>query len=66
MSKASQYRDQSVEELEAGCEDLYKQLFQLRSQVSGTGARAEKPHLFRETRKNIARIHTILREKKQG
>lgn len=26
----------------------------------------EKPHLFKETKKTIARIHTLLNEKREG
>ncbi|MCB1135105.1 MAG: 50S ribosomal protein L29 [Chlamydiia bacterium] len=66
MSRATELRDQTVEELEATASDLYKELFGLRNTIKGTGARAEKPHLFKEKRQAIARIHTVLREKKKA
>ncbi|HJX29521.1 MAG TPA: 50S ribosomal protein L29 [Thermoanaerobaculia bacterium] len=60
--KASQVRDQSVEELRERERELSEQLFALRlQQVTG---QLEKPHRVREVRKDLARVLTILREKR--
>lgn len=62
MTKAKDYRDQSVEELRALYQDLSKELFQLRNEMKIT-RKMEKPHLLREKKKDRARVMTILREK---
>lgn len=62
--KASELRAKSVTELEALLLDLRKNQFELRMQ-SATGQLA-KTHLFKETRKDIARIKTIMNEIKAG
>jgi len=60
--KASQVRDQSVDELRERERELSEQLFALRlQQVTG---QLEKPHRVREVRKDLARVLTILREKR--
>ncbi|MCP5492445.1 MAG: 50S ribosomal protein L29 [Chlamydiales bacterium] len=63
MSKASAYRDQSIEELEAKQADLLKELFELKCQLS-LEKKIDKPHLLREHRRERARIQTVLREKR--
>ena len=59
--KASELRDKSVEELKAQLDELAKEQFNYRMQRS-TGQLGQ-PHLFRQTRKDIARIKTVLEEK---
>ena len=60
--KASQLRDHTVEELADKERELCEQLFALRLQkVTG---QLEKPSRIREVRKDLARILTILREKR--
>jgi large subunit ribosomal protein L29 len=59
--KASQMRDQTVEDLRDKERDLSEQLFALRLQkVTG---QLEKPSRVRELRKDLARVLTVLREK---
>ena len=59
--KASQMRDQTVEDLRDRERDLCEQLFALRLQkVTG---QLEKPSRVRELRKDLARVLTVLREK---
>jgi large subunit ribosomal protein L29 len=58
--KAKDYRGLSKEELAGKLEDFRKQLMELEFKRRTGG---EKPHLFKQTKKNIARILTILREK---
>jgi large subunit ribosomal protein L29 len=59
--KASQMRDQTVEELRAKEHELSEQLFALRlQQVTG---QLEKPSRVRDLRKDLARVLTVLREK---
>lgn len=62
MAKADQYRDQSTQELEAVYEDIRKELFQLRNDVRRT-KKTDKPHLFRQKKKDLARILTVINEK---
>jgi large subunit ribosomal protein L29 len=60
--KASQFRDQTLEELQDRERDLSEQLFALRLQkVTG---QLEKPARVRQVRKDLARVLTILREKR--
>lgn len=65
MSKAKDLRDQSIEELEAAYGDTRKELFELRNQKERE-KKLEKPHLLRSARKEIARLLTIINEKKSG
>jgi large subunit ribosomal protein L29 len=59
--KASQMRDQTVDDLRDKERDLCEQLFALRLQkVTG---QLEKPSRVRELRKDLARVLTVLREK---
>jgi large subunit ribosomal protein L29 len=60
--KASQLRDLSVEELQDRERELSEQLFALRLQkVTG---QLEKPHRVPEVRRDLARLLTVLREKR--
>ena len=60
--KASQLRDQTVEELRDKERDLAEQLFALRLQkVTG---QLEKPSRVRQVRKDLARVMTVLNEKR--
>jgi len=60
--KASPNRDLSVEELRDRERELSEQLFALRLQkVTG---QLEKPHRVQEVRRDLARLLTILREKR--
>jgi large subunit ribosomal protein L29 len=60
--KASQFRDQTTEELHERERELSEQLFALRLQkVTG---QLEKPARVREVRRDLARVMTILREKR--
>jgi len=61
MTKTRDLRNLSEEELKSKESSLYQELSKLNQQrYSG---RVEKPHLFQQIRKDIARIKTILREK---
>jgi large subunit ribosomal protein L29 len=58
--KAQEFRGLSKEELQNKVEELRKQFMDLNfKRRSGV----EKPHLFAQIRKDIARILTVLREK---
>jgi large subunit ribosomal protein L29 len=60
--KARELRDQTVEELKDKERDLADQLFALRLQkVTG---QLEKPARVRDVRKDMARVMTVLREKR--
>lgn len=62
--KASELREKSVEELEQREQELAEQLFALRLQK--TTGQLEKPAKMRTARKDLARVLTVLNEKKQG
>lgn len=59
--KASELREKSVEELQQELESLAKDQFTYRMQRS-TGQLGQ-PHLMKQTRRDIARIKTVLEEK---
>jgi large subunit ribosomal protein L29 len=65
MYKAKELRDQSLEELEALYQDTCKKLFQLINQFKAEKKR-ENPHEIRHARKDIARLLTIITEKRKG
>jgi large subunit ribosomal protein L29 len=60
--KTKEIRELSATELETKLRDTREQLLQLRLRKQ-TG-QVEKPHLLREYRKDIARLETILKQKK--
>ena len=62
--KASALREKTVEELRKDQEDLQTQLFKLRFQQS-TG-QAENPHRIRGVRRDLARVMTVLNEKRRN
>ena len=63
MYKEKNLRDQSIEELEAIYEDSCKKLFELNNQFRSQKKR-EKPHEIKHARKDIARLLTVLSEKR--
>ena len=64
MSKTSELRDLSVEDLRQRERDLDDQIFRLRLQKS-TG-QLESPVKVRTGRRERARVKTIIREKERG
>ncbi|OEU49026.1 MAG: 50S ribosomal protein L29 [Desulfuromonadales bacterium C00003096] len=60
--KGSELRDLSVEELESKSQELNQELFNLKFQLA-TG-QLENSARLPQTRKDIARVMTILREKR--
>ena len=65
MLKAKDIRDQSVEEIEATYRDISKELFLLVNEMRLT-KKLEKPHLIQEKKRDIARLLTVLNEKKKN
>lgn len=61
--KIKELRNLSHEELEQKEKSLKEELFKLNLQRYGGSV--EKPHLFLSVKKDIARIRTILSEKKE-
>ncbi|MFN7967476.1 MAG: 50S ribosomal protein L29 [Acidobacteriota bacterium] len=61
MLKPQKLRDMNDAELAREAEDLKRSLFNLRLQKA-TG-QLEKPHKLRETRRDIARVETILKQR---
>ncbi len=62
--KARDLRALSGEELENKLRELRKQLMELNFQRKT--AKVEKPHLFKQIKKDIARILTILNERRKN
>jgi large subunit ribosomal protein L29 len=58
----SELRKMSIEELQKELLALAKEQFNLRIQ-KGVGQQSPQTHLFRNARRQVARIKTILREK---
>ena len=59
--KASEIRAMSVEELKSKLKDLKSELFNLRFQLAIN--QLENPMRIKAVKKDIARIHTVIREK---
>ncbi|MFT6791454.1 MAG: large subunit ribosomal protein L29 [Cellvibrionaceae bacterium] len=62
--KTSELREKTVQELNDELLSNLDERFKLRMQVSS--GQEVKTHLFKQTRRQIARIKTILTEKKAG
>lgn len=62
--KAAELRAKDVAELEKELVSLRKEQFNLRMAM-GSGQMI-RPHLFNEARKNIARVKTVITEKKRS
>ena len=61
MIKSNELRNMTVDEIMLKVEALKKELFGLRTEAKA--GRIEKPHKISETRKDIARCETVMREK---
>ncbi|MBB72233.1 MAG: 50S ribosomal protein L29 [Legionellales bacterium] len=61
--KANELREKSVDELTGELQALMQEQFNLRMQ-HGSGQQV-RPHLFQRVRKDIARIQTIISEKRR-
>ncbi len=61
MLKAKDLRDLSLEELELQVREAIRAQFDMLNQ--SRIEKLEKPHLLREKRRDIARLHTVIREK---
>jgi len=59
--KASELKEKSVEELNKSLLDLREEQFKLR--MSQAGGQDTKGHLFRQVRRDIARVKTVINEK---
>jgi large subunit ribosomal protein L29 len=62
--KANELREKGIDELNEELTNLLREQFNLRMQ-RGTG-QLSKPHLMKNVRRDIARIKTVIREKKAG
>jgi large subunit ribosomal protein L29 len=62
--KANEIRELSVDDLKAKLDELVKERFNLRFRSATESI--ENPMRFRDLRRDIARLHTILREKANG
>lgn len=64
MYKAKNLRDQNLDELEAIYDESCKKLFELINQFKSQKKR-EKPHEIKHARKDIARLLTVMTEKRR-
>jgi large subunit ribosomal protein L29 len=62
MRRASEFKEQSVEELKVIFKDLSKEIFDLTNELAIT-RKIEKPHLLRKKKRDRARVLTILHQK---
>lgn len=62
--KASELKQKSVEELSKMVLDLLREQFEYRMKLA-TG-QLNQTHVVKKTRRSIARIKTVIAEKKQG
>ncbi|HEY6564579.1 MAG TPA: 50S ribosomal protein L29 [Pirellulaceae bacterium] len=62
--KASELREMSDEQLQLNLKDTCERLFRLRMQAQTE--RLDAPSELRKSRRLIARIHTVLREKESS
>ncbi len=60
--KATELRNKSAEELASMLNDLKTELFNLRFQLAIN--QLDNPHKIKETKKEIARVMTVIAEKK--
>ena len=60
--KATEIRDLTADEITARIEQLQEELFRLR--FRSTTMELENPMLLRTLKRDIARLHTVLRERK--
>jgi large subunit ribosomal protein L29 len=65
MTKASDFRDQTVDELNALLNDKRRDKFMLLNKRQKE-KKIDKPHELRNMRKDIARILTVLSQKASG
>lgn len=63
-ARATELREKQDSELSFDCEQLQKELFDLRFKSSAEGL--SNPNRIREIRRDVARIKTILRERALG
>ena len=64
MASATEYKEKDEASLTEELLNLRKEQFNLRMQ-QGAG-QMSKPHLFKNVRRDIARVKTVLAEKKQA
>jgi large subunit ribosomal protein L29 len=62
--KIQEIRDLSIEELEQKQKDLVEERFKLR--LRHATSQLDSPFVMKNVRKDIARIKTVLRERKAG
>lgn len=62
MDRMLAFKDQSVEELKALYQELSRDIFELRNEIS-INKKIEKPHLVKQKKRERARLLTVLRQK---
>ncbi len=65
--KASELKDKTIEELQKLKQELLTEQFNLRMQRGSNAGALTKNHLFKQVRRNIARVETLITQKtKEG
>ena len=65
--KASELKDKTIEELQKLKQELLTEQFNLRMQRGSNAGALTKNHLFKQARRNIARVETLITQKtKEG
>ena len=64
MQQIEQLKEQSVEELKVLYRELSKEIYDLANELR-LSRKLDKPHLFREKKRDRARVMTILRQKNE-
>jgi large subunit ribosomal protein L29 len=62
--KAKEFREMSLAELDSKLKELKSELLNLRFQLAIN--QLENPHKIKDTKRDIARVLTIIREKKNA
>lgn len=61
MTKAAEYREMSTDQLQFALKETQQELFRLRFQAATE--RIDAPSSLKRLRRDIARIHTVLRQR---
>ncbi len=59
MNRMMEFKDQSVEELEAILHDLAKEIYEMKNEICMTH-KIDKPHLLRKKKRDRVRVLTVL------
>lgn len=64
MNRKMEFKDQTVEELKALHYDMSKKIYEMKNELRIT-RKIDKPHLIRKTKRDRARVLTLLSQKEE-